>query len=132
MLWHHPERNRYLQALLAGFVAEGLLAVALYTQGTGGAILPMLFFVEAIVLGAVFGAGPGIAGACAPVVLWLVVEWARRAFDIGEEPEDSLGMVFVTVIYLAMVFAFLAGMAGAIRSRYFGGEPPNPARSDPA
>jgi K+-sensing histidine kinase KdpD len=116
---HHPQTNDYILAVVAGLAAEGLLAVTLYSQGTGGTILPMLFFVEAIVLGAVFGPGPGIAGAVVPVVAYLVAEWGRRAFDIGAEPADSLGLVFVTVLYLAMVFAFLAGMAGAIRNRYF-------------
>jgi hypothetical protein len=115
----HPQSKDYLLAVVAGTIAEGGLALALYTEGTGGAVLPLLFFVEAIVLGAVFGPGPGMAGAVAPVLVWLVVEWARRAFDIGEQPEDTLGMVLVTVIYLAMVFAFLAGMTGAIRNRYF-------------
>ena len=28
-------------------------------------------------------------------------------------------MVFVVLLYLGMVFAFLAGMTGAIRNRYF-------------
>jgi hypothetical protein len=67
----------------------------------------------------VFGPGPGIVGSVLPVLAWLVAEWARRAFDIGSEPEDTLGMVLVTVLYLVMVFAFLAGMTGAIRNRYF-------------
>jgi hypothetical protein len=116
---HHRQTKDYVLAVVAGLVAEGLLAASLYTEGTGGTVLPLLFFVEAIVLGAVFGPGPGIAGAVVPVVAYLVAEWGRRAFSIGTEPVDTLGMVFVTVLYLAMVFAFLAGMAGAIRNRYF-------------
>jgi hypothetical protein len=116
---HHPQARDYAFAILCGAIAEGGLALALYTQGTGGTLLPLLFFVEAVILGAVFGPGPGIAGSVAPLVVWLAAEWARRAFDIGSEPEDTLGMVFVTVLYLGMVFAFLAGMTGAIRNRYF-------------
>jgi hypothetical protein len=116
---HHPLRRDYALAILAGFVAEGLLAVSLYSQGTGGTVLPLLFLVEAIVLGAVFGPGPGMVGACLPVIAYLAAEWGRRQFDIGSEPEDTLGMVLVTVIYLVMVFAFLAGMTGALRNRYF-------------
>jgi hypothetical protein len=117
---HHPLRRQYVLAIVAGLVAEGLLAASLYTQGTGGTLLPLLFFVEAVILGIVFGPGPGMVGSCVPLVIWLVAEWGRRAFDIGDEPEDSLGMVLVTVIYLAMVFAFLAGMAGVLRNRWFG------------
>ena len=115
-----PLRRQYALAIVAGLVAEGLLAVSLYTQGTGGTLLPLLFLVEAAILGAVFGPGPGMVGACLPLVIWLVAEWGRRAFDIGDEPVDSLGMVLVTVMYLALVFAFLAGMAGVMRNRWLG------------
>jgi hypothetical protein len=117
---HHPLRRQYALAIVAGLAAEGLLAVALYSQGTGGTLLPLLFLVEAVILGIVFGPGPGMAGACVPLVVWLVAEWARRAFDVGDEPEDTFGMVLVTVVYLLMVFAFLAGMAGVLRNRWFG------------
>lgn len=116
---HHPQARDYALAILCGAIAEGGLALALYSQGTGGTVLPLLFLVEAVILGGVFGPGPGIVGSVLPLLVWLVVEWARRAFDIGSEPEDTLGMVFVTVLYLGMVFAFLAGMTGAVRNRYF-------------
>ena len=91
-------------------------------DGDPAHVLPLLFFVEAIVLGAVFGPGPGMVGAVAPLVVAFFVEWARRAFGWGGSPagpEDTLGMVFVVLLYLALVFAFLAGMTGAIRNRYF-------------
>jgi hypothetical protein len=117
---HHPLRRQYALAIVAGLVAEGLLAISLYWQDTGSTALPMLFLLEAVVLGIVFGPGPGMVGACAPVVIWLAAEWGRRAFDIGDEPEDTFGMVLVTVVYLVMVFAFLAGMAGVLRVRWFG------------
>ena len=117
---HHPLRRHYALAIVAGLIAEALLAVALYWQETGSTALPLLFLVEAVILGIVFGPGPGMVGACVPAVIWLVAEWARRAFDIGDEPEETFGMVLVTVVYLVMVFAFLAGMAGVLRNRWFG------------
>jgi hypothetical protein len=122
-LLHHPQARDYALALIAGTVAESLLFLSIYLpDGEPARYLPLLFFVEAIVLGAVFGPGPGMVGAVAPLVVAFFAEWARRAFGWGGSPtgpEDTLGMVFVVLLYLAMVFAFLAGMTGAIRNRYF-------------
>jgi hypothetical protein len=124
---HHPQARTYVLAIAVGLLAETLLFVSIYVpDGDPASFLPLLFFVEAIVLGAVFGPGPGMAGAIVPLVVAFFVEWGRRELGLGgvqEGPEDTMGMVFVVLLYLGLVFAFLAGLTGAIRNRYFRDEP---------
>lgn len=112
------ERLRiYGLAIAAGLVAEVGLVVAIHESNSRG--LGLLFFVEAALLGFVFGAGPGMAGAIVP---WLLLYPAALLADDVEQP-IALGSA---VLFLIIVEAFLAGMAGAMRERYGGRSVPPP------
>jgi hypothetical protein len=112
------EARLFALAIACGIVAEGGLALAIF----GGAprALALLLFVEAIVLGVVFGARPGIAGAVAPMLVLYVAELVRRQLSSGTQ-EDSAAALLTAVIFVSIVLAFCAGMAGALRDRYFRG-----------
>ena len=75
---------------------------------------------EAVILGLVFGARPGMVAAVLPFVVLYPV--ALMVDDI-EQPVALLSYVLFVVILLA----FLAGMAGAMRDRYGSRSVPPPA-----
>jgi len=108
----------YALAVLSGTVAEGGLALAVF----GGAPQPLaiLLFVEALVLGLVFGARPGMAGAVVPMMLLFAAEVVRRAVSSGASG-DSLAGALGALVFVSVLLAFCAGMAGALRDRYFRG-----------
>jgi hypothetical protein len=108
----------YGLAILTGAIAE--VGLVLTIQRTGADGLALLFFLEAIILGLVFGAKPGMVGAVLPFVVLYPV--ALMVDDI-EAPIALLSYVLFVVILLA----FLAGMAGAMRDRYSGRSVPPPA-----
>lgn len=108
----HIDRDRlriYALALVAGSFAEIGLVLAIKQTGADG--LALLFFAEAIILGLVFGARPGMVGAVLPFVALYPV---TLMVDDIDDPITLLSYVLFVVILLA----FLAGMAGAIRDRY--------------
>jgi hypothetical protein len=97
----------YALAIGCGLVAEIGLAVAI--RGGAPSWLTLLFFVEAVVLGYVFGARPGMAGAVAPFPVMVVIDWAWG--------NDVAGLV-APVVFVCLLQAFLAGMTGAMKARY--------------
>ncbi len=99
----------YALAITAGAIAEVGLVLAL--QGTSNQFLPALFLVEAIVLGFVFGALPGMVAAVLP---WIVLYPVALMVDDVTTPIALLS----AVIFVVILQAFLAGMAGAMRARY--------------
>ncbi len=108
----------YTLAVVTGSISQIGLALAIY--GTNSRALALLFFVEAVILGLVFGAGPGMAGAVVP---WLFLYPVTIfAFD----DQDAV-FLFSAVLFMVIVLAFLAGMAGAMRDRYGGRSVPPPA-----
>lgn len=108
----------YTLAVVAGSIAE--IGLVLTIKQTGADGLALLFFAEAIILGLVFGARPGMVGAALPFVVLYPV--ALMVDDI-DEPVALLSYVLFVVILLA----FLAGMAGAMRDRYRRRSAPPPA-----
>lgn len=99
----------YALAILTGLIAEAGLLAAIHASGTDGVAL--LFFVEAVILGLVFGARPGMVAAVFPLVI--VYPIALIVDDIGQPI-----LLFSYLLFIMIVMAFLAGMAGALRDRY--------------
>jgi hypothetical protein len=104
----------YAIAVACGLVAEIGLALAIFYSN--GSALALLFFVEAVILGFVFGARPGIVAAIVPLALLYIAELIRNR--IGSPTRESQVALAAGVVFLALVQAFLAGMAGALRERY--------------
>jgi hypothetical protein len=107
----------YGLAVAAGLVAEIGLAFAIYRSNANAAGL--LFFVEAVVLGLVFGAKPGMVGAVVPLVVLYPLALALTEVD---EPASAA----VALLFVIIVEAFLAGMAGAMKERYWTRSVPPP------
>jgi hypothetical protein len=103
-------RRLYLLAIVAGSIAEVGLVLVIFNGASRS--LGLLLFVEAVLLGLVFGAGPGIAGAVAPLVGLSIFELARGT---DTNPVGLLG----AVLFVAILQAFFAGMTGAMRDRYW-------------
>ncbi len=97
----------YALAIGCGLVAEVGLGIAL--RGGAPRVSALLWFVEAILLGFVFGAGPGMAGAVVPFPVMVAVD----AFN-GNDVVPIIG----PVLFVCILQAFLAGMTGALKARY--------------
>lgn len=102
--------RRTIVAVVCGTVAIiGLLGV-IYVRDAPA--LGVLLFIEALVLGFVFGVRDGTLAATVPVLAVFVVELVRRGSDAIELAGPVL---FVTVL-----MAFCAFMTGAVRDRFGG------------
>ena len=111
------ERLRlYAIAIAVGLLAESLLAISLYAGGNPTAWGPMLFYVEAFALGWVFGAGPGMAAAATPTLLLVVLPSLSDRF--ADDIEGGIAARVSIAAFLALTFAFSAGMTGVLRRRY--------------
>ncbi len=99
----------YALAIGTGVIAQTTLLLAIY--GSNAKSLALLFFVEAVILGFVFGARPGMV---ASVVPWLGFYPASLIVDDYDDPVALLSAVFFVMILMA----FFSGMAGALRDRY--------------
>jgi hypothetical protein len=99
----------YAIALAIGILAQTALLLAIY--GSNAKSLSLLFFVQAVILGFVFGAGPGMA---ASVVPWLGFYPAALILDDPDQPIT----LFWAVVFIMILMAFFSGMAGALRDRY--------------
>ena len=98
----------YGLAIAAGLVAE--VGLVLVISQTASKALALLFFVEAVVLGLVFGAKPGMVASTLPWFLLYPV--ALVVDDVAQPVYVASALVFVMIVQ-----AFLAGMAGAMRAR---------------
>jgi hypothetical protein len=99
----------YALAIASGVVAQVGLVLAIY--GSTSKALGVLFFVEAVILGFVFGARPGMAAAVLP---WVGFYPASLIVDDYDQPIGLLS----AVIFVMILMAFFSGMAGAMRDRY--------------
>jgi K+-sensing histidine kinase KdpD len=107
----------YALAFLAGAIAEGGLVLAIHVSETDS--LAILFFLEAVILGLVFGARPGMVAAVVPLIALYPI--ALIVDDIAQPIAVLSYLIFVVI-----VLAFFAGMAGALRDRYGGRSIPPP------
>ena len=99
----------YALAIVTGTIAQVGLVLAIYASGSKA--LAVLFFAEAALLGLVFGARPGMAAAVVP---WFAFYPASLIVDDYDQPIALLS----AVLFVMILMAFLAGMAGAMRDRY--------------
>jgi hypothetical protein len=114
-----PSLRQYVLAILVGFVAMVLIALAGSARG-GGSFTGAMFVLEAVVLGAVFGARLGMVASLFPLTLIGVV--VGGSILIGtEQCRGECGVQFATYVFLAVLVAGASGFAGAIRDRYFSG-----------
>jgi len=107
----------YGLAIAAGLVAE--VGLVLVISQTASKALALLFFVEAVVLGFVFGAKPGMLASILPWFLLYPV--ALVVDDVAQPVYVASALVFVMIVQ-----AFLAGMAGAMKDRYWTRSVPPP------
>jgi hypothetical protein len=101
------EYRLYGLAIACGLVAEIGLAAAIYAGGPKA--LALLFFVEAIILGFVFGARPGMVAAIVPLPVMFLID------AIGGNP---VGDIVAPLVFVAILQGFFAGMTGAMKARY--------------
>jgi hypothetical protein len=99
----------YALAIASGVVAQVGLVLAIYGSSTKA--LGILFFLEAVILGLVFGARPGMAAAVLP---WFGFYPASLIVDDYDQPIALLS----AVVFVMILMAFFSGMAGAMRDRY--------------
>jgi hypothetical protein len=107
----------YGLAIVAGLIAE--IGLVLAIGQTGSKPLALLFFFEAVILGAVFGAKPGMIASILP---WFVLYPIALVVDDVDQPVYVLS----ALIFVMIVQAFLAGMAGAMKERYWTRSVPPP------
>jgi hypothetical protein len=107
----------YGLAIIAGLIAE--VGLVLVINQTDAKSLALLFFAEAVILGLVFGAKPGMVAAIAP---WFVLYPTALVVDNVDQPVYVLS----ALVFVVIVQAFLAGMAGAMKDRYWTRSVPPP------
>jgi hypothetical protein len=104
------ERARiWITAIVAGFIAEGLLVVIIKALGNDAQGASILLVFEAIVLGWVFGPWPGAVAAVAPIVVFLLVDLVTASDPTAE---------FAIAIYAVLLLGFCAWLPGVLRARY--------------
>ena len=113
-----PSVREYLLPLLVGFLSEFLIILATssgYSQGFTG----LMLLVQAIVLGAVFGARMGLIAALAPLLLFGTV--IGSSFLVGNEScgSDGCSYQFASYTFVALLVGSGAGVSGLLRDRYF-------------
>jgi hypothetical protein len=105
-----PQRARiYVLAIVVGLVAEGLLVLVIDTVGGEANGASILLVLQAIILGWVFGAWPGVAGTTVPILVFLVVDLAS-----GNGNGSEITLAFAAVLILG----FCAWLPGVLRERY--------------
>jgi len=107
----------YGLAIIAGLIAE--VGLVLVINQTDAKSLALLFFAEAVILGLVFGAKPGMVAAIVP---WFVLYPTALVVDNVDQPVYVLS----ALVFVVIVQAFLAGMAGAMKDRYWSRSVPPP------
>ena len=109
-------RRLWIEAVVIGLAAEGVLAGVLMLLGNPSAFGPLLVFVIAAVLGWRYGSRRGAVGSVLPLLLFVVAELVREALGgtggAGPVPTLLIGVA------VALMVAFVALFAGAIRTRY--------------
>jgi hypothetical protein len=113
-----PALRSYALPLLVGFTSELLIVVATSARGSNSFTGAMLL-VEAIVLGAVFGARMGLLAALSPLVLFGVLISASMLVGNESCGSDGCGLQFAAYTFIAVLVASAAGFSGLLRDRYF-------------
>jgi len=109
-------RRFWIEAIVAGIVAEGLLAGVLMLLGNPSAFGPLLVFVIAGVLGWCYGSLRGAVASVVPLGLFVVAELIREALG-GTGGAGAVQTITIGAA-AALMIAFVALFTGAIRKRY--------------
>jgi len=109
-------RRLWIEAIIVGIVAEGILAGVLMLLGNPTAFGPLLVFVIAAVLGWRYGSLRGAVASVVPLGIFIAAEMIR----LGLGGTGGAGAIQSLTIGLAaaLMIAFAALIAGAIRVRY--------------
>jgi hypothetical protein len=109
-------RRFWIEAIVVGVVAEGLLAGVLMLLGNPSAFGPLFVFVIAAVLGWRYGSLRGAVATVVPIGLFIVAELIREA--LGGTGGAGAVQTIVIGVAAALMIAFVALFTGAIRKRY--------------
>ena len=109
-------RRLWVEAIIVGIAAEGILAGVLMLLGNPTAFGPLLVFVIAAVLGWRYGSLRGAVASVAPIGLFVLAELVRVTLGGtgGAGPVQALTIG----IALGLMIGFVAMLSGAIRRRY--------------
>ena len=113
-----PSIREYLLPLLVGFLSEFLIILAT-SSGHSQDFTGLMLLVQAMVLGAVFGARMGLIAALAPLLLFGAV--IGSSFLVGNEScgSDGCSYQFASYTFVALLVGSGAGVSGLLRDRYF-------------
>lgn len=109
-------RRLWIEAIVVGIAAEGILAGVLMLIGNPTAFGPLLVFVIAAVLGWRYGSLRGAVASVVPLILFVVAELVREA--LGGTGGAGTAQTITIGLAAALMIAFVAMLSGAIRSRY--------------
>jgi hypothetical protein len=109
-------RRLWIEAIVVGIAAEGILAGVLMLLGNPTAFGPLLVFVIAAVLGWRYGSLRGAVASVVPIGLFIVAEVIRLALG-GTGGASAIQSVTIGLA-AALMIAFAALITGAIRRRY--------------
>jgi hypothetical protein len=109
-------RRLWVEAIVIGLVAEGVLAGVLTLLGNPSAFGPLLVFVIAAVLGWRYGSLRGTVGSVLPLLLFVLAELVREA--LGGTGGPGIVQTLTIGIAVSLMVAFVALFTGAIRARY--------------
>jgi len=103
---------------LVGFTSQILIVLASaagHSQDFTGAMLML----EALILGALFGARMGLVAALAPLAVFGTV--IVSSITVGNEScgDDGCGFELASYLFVAVLVGSSAGVAGLLRDRYF-------------
>jgi hypothetical protein len=113
-----PAVREYVLPLLVGVSSETLIVLATaqsHSQDFTGA----MFLLEALALGAVFGARMGLVAALTPLALFGAVIASSVAAGSESCGTDGCGYQFASYTFVAVLVASAAGVTGLLRDRYF-------------
>ncbi len=110
------ERRLWIESIVVGLVAVGIIAGLLIAFGSPGSWTPSLVLVVAAVLGWRYGIVKGIVGSTVPIAAFVVAETIRQL--LGGDSDTGIVGSIVIGISAALIIAFFAFFAGALRGRY--------------
>jgi hypothetical protein len=104
------QRRLDLTALGVGFLAEAAIFTIIYFAESAGTAIALLFYLEAIVLGWVFGARAGTLAAAVPFATIALVDIAFF--------ETQRTQLVVATLFVVLTLGFTAWLVGSLRDRY--------------
>jgi hypothetical protein len=113
-----PSIREYVLPLLVGFTSETLIVLVTASSHSSDFTGAMLLL-EALVLGAIFGARMGLIAALTPLLVFGAVIAASVAGGSESCGQGGCGYEMASYAFVAVLAASAAGVAGLLRDRYF-------------